>query len=290
MKKTKTCKGCGRELLYISWSRLQTYEHCKHAGFLQSVARAKSMPQNHRNFFAGTVTDRVVRDWLLNNPHDNPHVMPEMVEAQISKSIKETEDGGNFITWRDASDKDNIYRECIEAVTKIEPHLNKLVLPYDYQPDYGFKTPVDMPHPNGGREVVVLNGYMDIIVHDKERDQWAVYDVKHTKNNDYWRKTIGQLSFYDLAVYISEGKQTLTTGLLQPLCKEQVFTRNHTPETLRDISMRIAAMARDMWTKVDTPREGTSGCGYCAFKNICTKFKPVMHNGKRVASLSGGAK
>lgn len=278
-------------MLYLSWSRLRTYETCKQAGYLQTVAKVKTQPQNHRNFFAGTVTDRVVRDWLLNNPHDNPRVMHEMVAEYMDRTVKETEEGGNFITWRHQQDKDNIFRECVTAVQRIEPHLNKLVLPYDYQPDYGFRARMDLPHPKGGRESVMLNGYMDIVVHDKARDQWAVYDVKHTKDDNYWRKTLGQLSFYDLAIYITEGKQTTTTGLLQPLCKEQVFTKNHNVASLKEISTRIARMAQDMWTHEKTPRSDTTECTYCAFRKACSKFTATVNSsGRRTVSLSGGNK
>lgn len=50
-------------VMRISWSQLRTHEECKQRGFLQRTGH-KSVLDNQRVFFPGTVTDRVVRDWL----------------------------------------------------------------------------------------------------------------------------------------------------------------------------------------------------------------------------------
>jgi hypothetical protein len=126
---------------------------------------------------------------------------------------------------------------------------------------------------------------MDILVRD-DRQRWWIWDVKMTRDNDYWRKTQGQLTFYDLANVILHGKPTIRSGLLQPLCTEQVKPFEITKEKRAEMSMRIAAMARSIWTKERIPRQDTTYCGWCEAKAACSKFAPVVHtDGRRRLEL-----
>ena len=284
--KYATCKKCGTKVLRVSWSSLRSHMECRQIGHLKRQGN-KSPLQNTRNFFPGNVTDRTVRKWLENDPHNNPNVMPQMVEQIINEEKANAEKQGNSMVWKDRGDKDIVLAQCIEAVTKIEPALNKFVLPFEYQADYKFEVPLDLPHPNGGRETVMLLGYMDIIVKDGKGD-WAVWDVKHTRDEYYWKKTAGQVAFYDLAVDLIYGKPTKIVGLLQPLCKKRV---RHIPldEAGRTkIMTDIAAMATDIWKGDVEPRNDTKFCTFCPMKHACPKFKAVEVQGRRTVPLFGG--
>lgn len=264
------------ENINISWSKLRTHRECKQRSYLM---RERKYPksQDHRNFFAGTVTDRVVRDWLDHDPANNLGVMPSMVRDVLIREERLTEEQGAHVKWRDPEDKDRVTRECIEAVTKIEAALVEEVLPYSWVADYGFKVPYIVPDQAGGEINTTLVGYLDILVKESE-DKYRIWDVKHTKDNGYWRKTAGQIAFYDLSMYAQFGGTTVRAGLLQPLCKEPVKVIPVDAEWRRVLAADITSMANDIVHNVTTPRSDSKLCAYCDMKHACVKFKTV--NGK----------
>lgn len=273
--------------LRISWSGLRTHEECKQKGYLTRTGK-KAPLDNTRIFFAGNVTDRVVREWLNNDPEHNIGMMPEMVEPMVDSHREKILAGDpekgvepGVMRWKNRGDREDVIRDCIEAVTKIEPSLLKYVVPFEYQPDFKFEAPVEIPHPNGGTETILLIGYMDILVRD-DKERWWVWDVKHTRDDSYWRKTIGQLGFYDLAVELLFGQPTIRTGLLQPLCKKRELPYAVNPESRVQLMQRIIGMATDIWRDEKTPRVDNTLCNYCPVKHACSKFAPVVRSdGKR---------
>lgn len=282
MARQTICKKCGRLVEQkISWSSLRAHLECKQKGYLQRSGR-KAKDENQRVFFPGTVTDRVVRDWLADDPYSNPGLMPEMVESVVAREQRNIEERGKQLRWKDDKDRDSIILECQEAVRKIEPSLNKLVLPYEYDVDFGFKAPMRLDNPAGGKTDVVLNGFMDIIVR-KSTDLWAVYDVKHTKDNYYWKKTRGQLSFYDLVVDVLFDAPTFEVGLPQPLCEEteKMFVLSEEDRSI--LRAHIQGMADVIFNKNFEPDAPISACTFCNVKHACSRFTPV--NGTKRVSL-----
>lgn len=269
--------------LYISWSALRTHEECKQKGYLKREKKSAPMA-NTRIFFPGTVTDRVVRDWLRNEPAENVGGMPDMVSSIIERERDAILEKGDTMLWKDKSDRDQVEKECREAVSKIEPALLKYVVPFRYQADFRFKAPIKVSHPAGGTELVVINGYMDIIVQD-DLDRYWVWDVKHTRNNEYYKKTAGQIGVYDLAVEIMFGKPTVMSGLLQPLATPMVKRIPTSGEFRSQLMQRVAGMANDVWTEDRTPRADTSECTYCEVKHACSRFTPVKSSGSRRITL-----
>lgn len=269
----------------ISWSALRSHTECHQKSFLQRTGKKASL-EDQRNFFPGTVTDRVVRDWLADfNPEADKHIMPAMVEDYVKAEQEKIEKAGKQLKWRNLQDRDNVIKECQKAVDLIEPYLDRYVIPYEYDVDFSFKAPISAMHPvTGEPSVITLNGFMDIIVKRGEND-WAVYDVKHTKDNNYWRKTRGQLSFYDLAVNIMFGAYTSEVALLQPLCDER-FKDFDLGEQERTILLKhVLDMANDIWLNNHEPNAPASACFNCNVKHACTRFKPVQSGNKKKISL-----
>jgi len=277
--KDPVCKECGNITIKISWSKLRTHEECKQKAHLQSSGKRAQM-EDFRMFFPGTVTDRVVRDWLLESPEDNLGRMPSMVVEAMEREEQNILDGRGSLRWKSKGDREEVKDLCIRAVTQIEPDLQRLVLPYEYQPDFRFKVPLDVEHPGGGFGQVILNGAMDILVRDHEGN-FQVWDVKHTQNNDYWRKTEGQLTFYDLAVELAFERPTTVTGLLQPLCTDTVKSFEISADKRAQMLQRISSMAKDLWEGNVEPRDDNKYCNYCAVKHACVKFQPVIKDGKK---------
>lgn len=269
--------------LWISWSSLRTHEACKQRGHLTRSGKRATLA-DQRIFFPGTVTDRVVRDWLYDEPEKNPGLMPSMVEEIMEREFQTVLEEGGRVFWKSTNDKQQVLRDCIEAVTKIEPILVEKVLPFEYQVDFRFRAPLMLPSP-WGMEMVILNGAMDILVRN-DQGLFGVHDVKHTRNKDYWRKTVGQLTFYDYAIWALFGTDTFETGLIQPLCEQPVIPYEVTDNLRSQLQQRVVSMANDVWREDFTPTTNRSECGQCDTKHACSKFAPVVSkDGKKRLSL-----
>lgn len=285
MRRDTKCRECGRVSLRLSWSKLRVHEECKQKGSLMRAGKGMPMA-NTRIFFPGTVTDRVVRDWLADDPYSNPGLMPSMVEDIMEREQKLVAEEGKTMRWKDAADRDVVLKECIEAVTLIEPALQEHVLPFDYDVDFRFEASVMVPTPNGDMMEIILNGAMDILTRNPEKI-FSVWDVKHTRDSEYWRHTRGQLSFYDIAVQIMFGNGTERVGLLQPLATPQVKPFVMTAEDRSQMMQRIMGYANDVRTS-NFPAKPVDKelCHFCDVKHACSKFKPVTRDdGRRRMSL-----
>lgn len=284
-KFVEKCPDCDWVAVKISWSSLKTHEECRQKSKLMREGK-KAKTRDVRNFFPGRVTDRVVRYWLDDDPINNRGLMPEMVAQVLETELGQAKDDGEVVGWRHRTDREDVYKQCVEAVKTIEPALAKYVLPYSWQVDFGFKTPVLMRAP-WGMEPVVLHGFMDIIVRDPETDTWRIYDVKHTYDNNYWRGSFGQLVFYGYENQLRTGKIPVEVGFFQPLAKEQVKRFAIDESHINHLAGRVQSMAWEVWTDVDFPRRDMSSCTFCEVKHACVKFKPVSVNdkGKRQMGL-----
>lgn len=271
-------------MIRISWSGLRVHDECKQQSHLARKGNLAAL-DNKRGFFPGTVTDRVVRNWLNDDPLNNLNCMPDMVDHVIDvEKAALAENNQGVVRWKDREDREQVRTDCIEAVTKIQPSLLKYVVPFEYEPDHHFESPVQIRFADGERATVLLNGYIDILVRDDKGRFW-IWDVKHTRDNGYWRKTIGQLGFYDLAIELKFGQPAVQTGLLQPLCTQPVWPYKPSADSRLQLLQRVQGMAFDVRNNVATPREDTTMCVWCSTKNACVKFQPVLDkNGhKRVA-------
>lgn len=251
----------------VSWSSLQRHELCKQKNFL--VLGGHTQPgQDVRNFLAGNIVDRIQRDWL-----DNPvgGAMPKMVDDYMERCIAESEERGT-IKWRSKNDKTDIKKFCVEVTESLEPILQARVLPYDYEPAKRFYTPVKIRRPDGQIEEIILRGEFDLLVREKD-NKFVVWDLKTTKDNDYWKKTLGQLVFYDLVIISMFGDPPKKCGLIQPACDEQVkeffFDGSHRAEMWG----RINSMMQSQWIGDYSPKEDNAGCSFCEVAHACEKFK-----------------
>ncbi len=262
--------------LRISWSSLRTNTECKQKGHLFRLG--KQMPgRNVRPFFHGTVCDRVMREWLT-QPEQIPGKMALMIDDFIESCEKEAlETGDGVVRWKSPTDKKDMTEFCVELVTQLEPILSELVLPFEYEPAKRFSVPVHVPSLTGEPACVLLVGEMDILTRNT-KSQWAIWDLKATKDNSYWRKTLGQMVFYDLSLAAMFDDYATWTGLIQPMCKEPVLGFTFTDDDRRQMWSRIVRFATDIWTHDIEPKKDMIDCNYCPVKHACAKFSPVNGN------------
>jgi hypothetical protein len=251
----------------ISWSSLQRFELCKQKQFL--VAEGLSVPgQDVRNFLVGNVMDSIQKEWL-DNPVGN---MVDLVPEHFEKAVAKSQERGT-IKWRNRDDKKNMVAACTGIAIMLQPILVARVLPYDYEPAKWFSEVVNIKDQNTGEiKEVILRGEFDLLVREDD-GEYVVWDLKATANNDYWKKTVGQLTFYDLVIMSMFGKYPKKTGLIQPACDEQVKEFFFTDEHRREIWGRISAFAHAEWAGDHTPKADNAGCSWCEVQHACEKFK-----------------
>lgn len=279
----------------VSWSSLRASEECKQKAYLQRSGR-KNQAADIRGFFHGTVADRVMRKWL-ENADRSPGDMARMVDSLIDESIKEAKASGQgVVRWKSPTDRAEMRDYCIELVNRLEPILEKYVLPFDFQAAYWFRVPVQVPWLDGTPTWIDLVGEMDLLTYKDNGeldDGYRVWDLKATQDPQYWRKTIGQLVFYDLATEALFGKNTVEVGLIQPMVEG---TPIYGPITVTDDDRaqlwgRIHRYVSDIWLKDYSPKDDSVGCSYCPVKHACQKYKRVTavgSKGRRKMSLGGG--
>lgn len=250
----------------ISWSSLQRWELCHQKNFL--IRTGHSAPgKDVRNFLAGTVVDMVQKEWL-----DNPvGKMVHLVDDQFDKAIAQAE-AKDTIKWRTKNDKAQIRKACIGAASLLQPILELRVLPYDYEPGKRFYETVKLKRADGEVHEIVLRGEFDLLVRD-DKGRFIVWDLKTTADNDYWKKSLGQLVFYDLVILNMFGQPPKMCGFIQPICDEQVKVFNFTNEDRSQMWARISAMAEGEWAENHAPKKDNAGCSWCEVQHACSKFQ-----------------
>jgi hypothetical protein len=261
--------------LRLSWSRLRNHEECPAKGAL--LRDHKSAAQDIRNYVHGNVVDLLMRRWLS---QDNPEMgwMAAQVDAVFEEALH-TDEG--FVRWKHPGDKNETREFCRELVRRLEPILVKYALPFTWQPAVRFEVPISVPYLDGTPRVIRLVGEMDLMVRDNQ-GRIAVWDLKGTRDNSYWRKVAPQLVFYALATAAMTGKFPVMTGLLQPMCDQQVLPVTVTPQALREMGTRIERLARDIWAGDLAPKADNDGCDYCPVMHACAKFAVPIGRGRAV--------
>jgi len=265
------------EPIRVSWSMIRAHEDCRQkTALLRQGKRAKAT--NLRTYFHGMVVDSVMRAWLA-NPDRASLDMRTMVDEHIHRGQQEAvASGDGVVRWRGVSDRESLREFSTELVHRLEPLLTELVLPYAYRSGHRFSHPLTLPD---GTEIRLV-GEMDLLVH--EPAGWAVWDLKGTKDDSYWRKVTGQLVFYDLATKLEHGEHPYRAGLIQPMCKEPLLTFDFNADDRRAMLTRILRYVSDVQAGRDECREDTAGCTRCDVSHACPRY--TAKPGQNTLSLS----
>jgi hypothetical protein len=272
--------------LRLSWSRIRNHDECPAKGELMRTS--KPAMQDMRNFFHGNVVDLAMRRWLAQDP-PQPGWMRAQVDVLFEESLKilREEDHG-FVRWKNLSDRADTLAMCRDLVERLEVILQRYCLPFWWQSAVRFSVPLMIRGLNGEMRQIILVGEMDLLVRDSE-ERYAVWDLKATKNNDYYKKVLGQLAFYAIAVRAMKGKFPAMTGLMQPMCDQQVLPVTVDDDAVRQMAARIVKTAHDIWAGRLAPKESNDGCtgAYgCPVQHACPKFKMPAPPGRVILGAS----
>lgn len=260
------------KLLSVSWSKLRAFAECRQKAHLQSTG-ARSPAGDTRVFFRGTVTDRVLRDWIQNKDRQ-PGQMESQVDEYIELCEKEHRDQGTgIVRWKHPDDKSESSLWCKELLRRVEPIVEKLVLPYapDIFADHHLRSRITIPGLDGEDRVIELVGIMDLYV--RAPGFSAIYDLKATENESYWKKTIMQLAFYYLLVTSYGDPAPDEVALIQPMCANPIIGLTVTDEMLDALMTNVVNYAHSVWAEDFTPKTSDAGCSWCPVKHACVKFK-----------------
>lgn len=262
--------------LSMSWTALRIHEECRHKGMLKRSG-VRSPMQDVRNYFHGTVADKIVREWLEDPERQLGTMQARVAPMFDSEAEKLANSDQGYVRWKNLADKATMQAKVEQLVVTIEPWLVTNVLPHEFEPEVRFRFPISMPGLRGEDVVVMLVGGIDILVRTAEGD-WHVWDLKATANPDYWRSSKGQLVFYGLALQMGFAPHKVPTkvGLVQPLVPEFEKVLELTDEDYSLMWSRMVRMLHDIQRGDFAYREGViSGCNWCEVRSACSRFKPV---------------
>jgi hypothetical protein len=263
--------GTEERAIRVSWSLMRVNFECKQKRHLKLTVK-KPSNMDIRNFFPGTVVDICMRRWLEldDPPAGGMRAMLDEVLEFAEVNARETGDG--IVQWRDLGDKAKVRAQCFELLGRLEPILRRYALAVDYSPAVRFREPFILPYLDGSPQQIWLVGEMDLFTRTQPVPDLRIWDLKNTANKDYWRKTVGQLLFYDLAVWVRHKQHAVECGLIQPMCPEQVLSFKFTEQNYNEMLMHLAAFCRDVWLRDVTPKAGTEGCSYCEMRSACVRY------------------
>jgi PD-(D/E)XK nuclease superfamily len=266
--------GAEEREIGVSWSRLRDHMECHQKAALK--AKGKKAPSTDiRNFFPGTVVDVCMRRWL---DQDSPQIgemtaMLDQVLVDAEHEAQKTGDG--IVRWRHLGDRDEVRASCRELLERLEPILCELALDdsLDYVPARRFRAPLVVPYLDGSPQRIWLVGEMDLFTQTRSQPcQYRVWDLKNTRNKDYWRKVTGQLLFYDLATFCLHGSWTSECGLIQPLCPERVLRFVFAEQNRRELLAAVTRYAADVWRNDQAPKATNEGCDRCEVRHACVRY------------------
>lgn len=232
----------------------------------------KSPVTDIRQFFKGTVVDRCMGDWLDLEVQERGWMAAHVDEILDREETAARETGDGIVRWRSPADKAGLRVWCRDLVTRLEPVLLEHVVPYKYENHVRFKVPMTIPGPGGEMRKIVLAGEMDLLTWAEQQVPRSVDDLKATEDTSYWRKTTGQLMFYEIAVWGMTGHWPQVSRLFQPMCPEPVLPFYFTADQRREMFVTICAVANDIWRENLPPKADSVGCDRCAVKAMCPKF------------------
>jgi PD-(D/E)XK nuclease superfamily len=223
-----------------------------------------------RVFFPGTVADRVMRRWLAQDKNE-PGEMAAMVdEVMDEEEAIAAQTGDGIVRWRGPSDRAEVRAFCRELAGKLEGILADLVIPFDCETAWRFRVPLTIPYLDGTPQRIWLAGETDLLLSCDRH--YAVYDLKATRDNSYWRKNVGQLLFYELAVRVDRGAWPDVSGLIQPMCSDPVLRFSFTDSDRQALLSAVSGYCLDVWRRDRRMTDDLHLCSRCDVPHACPKY------------------
>lgn len=118
-------------------------------------------------------------------------------------------------------------------------------------------------------------GYIDRLVHNKEKDEYEIHDYKTGNSLPYKDKIENdkQLSLYSIAVKNNFGKDKEVYLIWHYLAFNKEITIKKTNEELEKLRRETIETIKKIEATTDYPANKSILCDWCEFRDICEEFK-----------------
>ncbi len=119
-----------------------------------------------------------------------------------------------------------------------------------------------------------IQGYIDRLVHNLEKDELEVHDYK-TANNLPTQKKIDndrQLALYSIAIKELFGKDKNVLLIWHYLAHNQKIISQRTNEQLQKLKEEIIELINEIESTKEFPSNKSILCNWCEYKSICPEF------------------
>lgn len=266
--------------LTVSWTALRRYEECHQRQYRTMRGEITKQPFK-RSYLPGSIVDLVEREWL-NQIDPQPGGMAKIAPDVIDRLTNPDRNDEAFepFSWKGnpREDRANITDFVFECIKVLEPVLQRLVLPHEFEPEVKFRTVIGVPYLDGQIVGIILRGGIDIVTRlafddlGHKKGDFVNYDLKATVNDSYIATTLGQGTFYDLSWHAFYGQRPSAFGFIAPALEQNLWWSNIDDDERRVMMERIIAMAHGMWRGDWDPKIDDEGCQYCEARHACPKY------------------
>ena len=247
-----------------SHSKLSTFEQCRLKYKFRHIDKIKVIETTIEAFLGKTVHSTL--EWLYLEVKKNK--LPT-IEELINYYTEEW--GKNY------NDSIRIVRENMTARNYFDKGIQFLI-------DYYFKhKPFKDNTLEVEKKIIIeldedgkykIQGYIDRLVHDLEKDQLEIHDYK-TANSLPSKEKIEedrQLALYSIAIKELFGKEKEILLVWHYLAHNQKITSRRTNEQLEELKESIINLIDEIESTTEFPSNKSILCDWCEYKNICPEF------------------
>lgn len=293
----------------LSWSRLSDWTTCKKRVKLFHDGKRQKFV-NARNFLAGNLVDNTMREALTYSAvRDDAGRLVELSKEDFvlpleSKwyEIVNNPEKNTVYKWQGdiVTDQRRILKKAEKALDNLYPIVMDKLMGKRYIPEFrpSEMPPVGVPGPDGETYFIRLFLAVDMAVQvEEDKDdpdngigKWGLYDLKTTEQDNYLKKTLPQLVFYDIAFQALTGSQPVEHALWAPLTKDPIKVVEVDDSHRRQVMDWIISYCHSVWAGEDEMTTDDTACYMCPTKAACPKFvKPLKKDEQGIFKVAFGS-
>lgn len=249
-----------------SHSRLSSFEQCRYRYKLRYLDKVPSPVEKSIETHLGSCVHDAL-EWLYKEVKDNNRTpeIDEIIQKYADRWKQDFKEDFIIVkkefTSQDYFDKG--VKFLLDYYLKHQPFKDGTI---SMEERVWINLEEDFPHK--------IIGYIDRLVHNKQKDEYEIHDYKTGKSIPSQRELDKdrQLALYSIAIKEKYGKDKpilLTWHYLSH--NKQVFSRR-TPEQLDKLKKDTIKLIHEIETNKEWPITKTILCNWCEYKTICKAF------------------
>lgn len=246
-----------------SHSKLETFKQCKLKFKYKYIDKIKIVESSIEAFLGSLVHDTL--EWLYNQVKENK--LPTIDDIVTHYSVN----------WKEKHDP-KIYLITRKEMT-VKDYFNKGI---SFLLDYYIKhQPFDDNTLETEKRVIIelgkhkLIGFIDRLVHNKEKDIYEIHDYKTANNLPSKEKVESdkQLALYSIAVKNEFGEEKEIHLIWHYLAYNKIISSKRTSRQLEELKKEIINIIEEIESIQEFPANISKLCDWCEYKNMCPDFQ-----------------